>query len=476
MKICTKCKQRLDESCFSIKKDSKDGLSTVCRDCKQKYDKEYDKKRKQLLKENKIQQKELCVKCGKEIKYENKIKNVWYVSKFCINCYPNQRFKEVICEKCGKMFKVGMKPSKLNDFIVRKYCPDCSSMNQDQKEVVCEKCGKTFLVGRTPDGRHFRHQRVCDDCSKPQTEKTLICQKCGKEFQVGKYPGTNSFKKKKFCSDFCASSKTEFRDGRVQLKIEKTNCKSCGKEIILKHNEKGTVIERTVCDDCLKPKKKEPFIIKKCSVCNKSFKSYLEPCGNYSDSQYCSDTCALEGFKRKTRKTCQERYGVDYPCLTEKALENNAGNIISETNLRFAKLLEENNIRFKQEHQLQNYSYDFCLLDKNILIEINPTYTHNIIGNHFGKPKDKFYHYFKTKTALNNNYICICVWDWDNWKDIIDLIKQNELKIEETEIKLHYSKGKENIISNNEENTKLLEQGYLPIYDDGFKVISLDMV
>lgn len=107
----------------------------------------------------------------------------------------------------------------------------------------------------------------------------------------------------------------------------------------------------------------------------------------------------------------------------------------------------------------------------NVLIEINPTYTHNILGNHFGKPKDKYYHYNKTKTALNNSYICLHVWDWDNWKDIINTIISNNVTLKETEIQLHYSKGKDNISSDNEKDINLLSKGYLPIYDDGFKVI-----
>lgn len=407
-----------------------------------------------------------CKKCGIEIKPIKNEQNIWVIKDYCNKCLPNEELHYLTCQKCKKQFLMN------RDRLERKYCPDCSSMNQDQKEVVCEKCGKTFLVDRTPDGRHFRHQRVCNDCSNKKETKTLICQKCGKKFEVGKYPGTDSFIKRKYCSDFCASSKTEFKDGKVQWKIETVKCKHCGKDIILEHNEKGTIIKRTVCDDCLKPKKKDPFVIRKCLICNKKFKAYLEPCGNYSSSQYCSDKCAIEGFKLKTKQTCQEKYGVDYPCLTEKALENNAGNIISETNKRFAKLLDKNNIKYEQEYQLQNYSYDFYLPDYNLLIEINPTYTHNILGNHFGKPKDKNYHYNKTKTALNNDYICINVWDWNNWKDIIDNIISNNLTLKETKIQLHYSKGKDNILSDNEEDTNLLSKGYLPIYDDGFKVIS----
>ena len=249
MKICNKCKQELDESCFSKRKDTKDGLSYICKECKRKYDKKFDEKKRQELKENKIG--DFCVKCGKPIKYEQKINNIWYISKFCNECLPNQVFKDRICKKCGKTFKTGRKPSKLNDNIIQDYCPDCSSTNQTTKELICPKCGKTYSVTRTPDGRHFRHQRLCNECTKLQTEKECICEKCGKKFTVTKYEGTNSFKKVKYCSDICASTLTEFKDGIVQYKKKYGVCKYCGKKIELELKNHNW-IPRTVCDDCLK--------------------------------------------------------------------------------------------------------------------------------------------------------------------------------------------------------------------------------
>lgn len=435
MKECNKCHKLLDESCFSIKRASKDGLNTICKNCKKEYDKQFYQKEKEIIaNEGKI-----------EIKNNNNITN---------------EYKTRTCEKCGKEFKVGKKSDGIN-YLVRKYCDNCST-RLEYKLKICEKCGKEFKVERAPDGRHFRNIKICDEC---KNKKTIICEKCGKKFEVEKYPGTNTFRKVKFCSPFCASTQTEFKNGKVQLIQKYTKCKYCGKSIKLKFNySTNNWNVRTVCDNCLKPKDKPKFKEVICSVCNKKFNVELMPCGNYSNTQYCSDKCALEGFKIKCNKTCQDKYGVDYPCQTEQAQEK--GNIISEVNKRFAKLLDKNNIQYEMEFKLDNFSYDFKI--DNVLIEINPTYTHNSYYNHFGKVKDKNYHYIKSNLAIKYNYICICIWDWDNWNDILNLIKQRDkLTMKWTGIKLFYSKRSNKIESDNKD---LVNRGYFPIYTDGYTV------
>lgn len=334
MKRCTKCGRELDESCFSKRKDTKDGLSYVCRDCKREYDKQFRKKEIQQIEEK-----------GK-IEKEDK------------NVIIGNDYKILICEKCGKPFKVGRKSDGKN-FLVRKYCSECSSI----KTRKCVKCGSEFIVERAKDGRHFKNTKLCENCRKKPETKTIICEKCGKPFTVDKYPGTDSFKKIRFCSPQCASSITELKDGKIVFKEKYSTCKYCGKPIKAKLTDNFQYSMRTVCDDCLKPKEKPEHIKRICSICGKEFEVGLTPCGNYSSTQYCSDECFLEGFKTKCIKTCREKYGVDYPCLTDNALEK--GNIISNINKKFAKFLDEHNIIYQMEFVLGHYSYDFKELATN---------------------------------------------------------------------------------------------------------------
>lgn len=420
MKMCNKCKRLLDESYFSKRSDTKDGLSYICKECKKEYDKKFDaKKREQLSK-----QQDKCVKCGKHIKYEQYIDGVYVISKFCNDCYPNQKFKDCKCDGCGKTFKVGRKPSKLNDFINRKYCPECSS--SDRKELICPKCGSKYFVTRTPDGRHFKHKRVCDNCSKPQTEKECTCERCGKKFIVTKYDNTNSFKKIKYCSNEC----------RLSIPEKYSICECCGKEFKLQRTSDGHFIPKQYCSD-------------KCRLEIQRYK--LELC--------------KEERLNKIKKTCQEKYGVDYPCQTENYINSNP-NIISETNLKFAELLHKINIEVEFEFHLGKYSYDFHVLNTNILIELNPTFTHTCADTGVYEPKDKYYHKNKTKYALENGFLCLCVWDWSSSKNIIEYLKEGFYLIDKGEPELHYSKGRK-------ESDKQIDDGYLPVYDDGYKIVSL---
>lgn len=154
MKICTKCKRELDESCFSKRGDTKDGLSYVCKECKRQYDKKkYDEKLRNIICTDVKQTN--CAECGKIIQEVTQINNMLAITKFCSDCFPNQMFKTRTCKSCGKLFKVGRKPTQRNNYILRDYCPDCDVTYKETKELVCPKCGKTYTVTRTPDGRHF---------------------------------------------------------------------------------------------------------------------------------------------------------------------------------------------------------------------------------------------------------------------------------------------------------------------------------
>lgn len=68
--------------------------------------------------------------------------------------------KTLVCQKCGKEFNVGRNPNNPKQFLRRKYCPDCSTSNQQFKIVKCKHCGKEFKIGRTADGRHFMSRTI----------------------------------------------------------------------------------------------------------------------------------------------------------------------------------------------------------------------------------------------------------------------------------------------------------------------------
>ena len=116
-------------------------------------------------------------------------------------------------------------------------------------------------------------------------------------------------------------------------------------------------------------------------------------------------------IQQKQFSTIKEKYGVNFACQLEQCA-NSTPKTHSKPNERYTKLLNPD----KTEIALENYRYDMS--KKNVLIEIDPTYTHNTYFNPFGTPKEINYHLDKTNTALKNGYQCIHIFDWDDFVKI----------------------------------------------------------
>ena len=150
---------------------------------------------------------------------------------------------------------------------------------------------------------------------------------------------------------------------------------------------------------------------------------------------------------------------------------------ISKINQEFSKYLNDNNYKTELEFSINKFSYDIHILDTNILIEIDPAYTHNSTkGPYFnGKQlngKDKYYHYNKTKLALENNYICIHKFNWITKEQILRIIKKIKTKeIKQGQPRLHWynMKTRKHLRDFNESYNRqeMIDLGYVEIYDDG---------
>lgn len=127
-----------------------------------------------------------------------------------------------------------------------------------------------------------------------------------------------------------------------------------------------------------------------------------------------------EQMLNKVTETVQNKYNVAWSCMRQEAQKYSGNN--SKINKHFEDLLLKNNIIYTREFIIDKYSYDFKI--DNILIEINPTITHNTAFSPYGKHVgiDKEYHIQKTVYANQNEYRCIHVWDWDDINKILNLI------------------------------------------------------
>ena len=128
-----------------------------------------------------------------------------------------------------------------------------------------------------------------------------------------------------------------------------------------------------------------------------------------------------QNYKTKAVQTCETKYGVMYPCQTPQCREA-AISTISNINKDFANKLNLQGCKSEFEFTLDKYSYDIHILDTNILIEIDPSYTHCIYGNTRYNHIALNYHYKKSLLAAQNGYRCIHVFDWDNLHKITNYI------------------------------------------------------
>lgn len=224
-------------------------------------------------------------------------------------------------------------------------------------------------------------------------------------------------------------------------KVKKTNLKKYGVEWVLQSNaikekSKNTILKKYGVDN---PAKSEIVKNKMRLTCQKRY-GVNNAGGTLESIKKARETMKKkygvefsvhsEKFIEKMKKTSLERFGVPFYCMTDKCKKSN-GYTISKTNKKISELLKENGIENKLEKTIDKYSYDIEVLNKNIVLEINPTYTHNStnggwFNNYQKKPLEKEYHQNKTLVAKQNGYRCVHIWDWDDINKIINILKDKQ--------------------------------------------------
>lgn len=339
--------------------------------------------------------------------------------------------KPTNCAYCNKIFIYGEGKTKTS-----KFCSDlCYSLYTDSR--VCKFCGKTFIRKRLDSGKLSKSMYCSKECElnlykekREKEQRFKHCLQCGKLFELHRVNKGKEWSRQDFCSDNCF--KQHYLDNNVFTAI----CKHCGKEFIRQRIN-----------------------------------------GRLSRSVYCSDECAIKGQAKAYNKTCIEKYGINYNCLLPQC-QLAPRETVSKINIDFADILSKYNIDFKMEFnnngKIINYFYDFYLPVYNLIIEINPTFSHSIKPNSLGWcVPNKQYHYNKIKTANDNGYQCICIWDWDNKEDIVKAIKNNALQIQKHDIQKHWSicETTKHKLDNNFNEQEMIAEGWVPIFDDGQTLI-----
>ena len=276
-------------------------------------------------------------------------------------------------------------------------CPICNqtrNLNNKPKSNVCRSCARKLCI----ENRTVNYpEKLCKFCNlpfHPNNNKQVYCKRdhhrncpvCGKDYIEDNIE--NLKRPPVACSYECRVKRTQ------QTSLAKYGCKAPGNSESARIKSKQTMMKKY-------------------------------------GTEYAMQN---EELRTKARKSLINKYGVDnankYPEFISKRLETNLnryGNYIgpalkreSKTNQRFGNLLLENNIEFESEFKVENKIFDFKV--DNILIEIDPTFTHTCHKVYKYDPLDKFYHRDKTMLAEKHGYRCIHVFDWDDLDKIINLL------------------------------------------------------
>ena len=355
----------------------------------------------------------------------------------------------IICEQCNKELDES-KFYRLRDGY-RQPCKQCRVENAKIKyaniiEKKCGRCGKVKPVSEFDFSRDYGYQSFCKDCKKihhkqspkyePQQTGTKVCSCCGQEKDINEF-STNA-NSKDGRANHCRSCISKYDASRTfPIQMEGTKyCPRCKQELpitdfgIAKGNPTGRAYS---CKKCA-IKFGNKIVNKHCKVCGAEFKGRLEK------DKYCPE--------------CKKKQDTH-----------------SEPEWEFIHILEKYNIEYECEYNLENtFWFDFYLPEYNILVDINPTYSHSAIKTTYDA-KRKYYHWDRRKLAKQNSYNCICIWDWDDKEAIIKAIKDNKLQIKQNQDVTKYWNISKTRIYKQDDGTQdekqMIAEGYLPIYDDG---------
>lgn len=349
-----------------------------------------------------------------------------------------------ICKFCWKGFVWRRK--------TQQYCSmECYKEGACLKTIskICPNCWITF---QTKDKNKMY---CCDDCYEHQTR---TCELCGIEFVSNSH---NQI--------VCEDCKTEWQK-RWRKKPRTHICKYCGMEF-------EWAYKATTCPDCIKmlSSEKAYIMIANYNVLSDEEKEKINKKRSNSCKQTINniDSDKWDEWQRKKSKSLKnyysnmteeeyKKYHDNLELKAEERLKNTwykwptqmpqvINSISSKSKAETWRKEKFKDAWYQVEEQfiLGQYKYDLKIW--NTLIEVNPFPFHNSTRApplKYAKPKNKMYHYNKTKFALNKWYNIINIWDRIWVDDVLSLLNKKSY-IKESPVLHRYNPAtKEHIIDN----------------------------
>ena len=390
--------------------------------------------------------KSTCLQCGKEYNYTHHNDGT-YKHYCCLECREKAKLlkqeekskpQKLTCQHCGREYLWENKGNWNENNEQVKVCgKNSSNFVVNSKKYCCYECGKADRrekVRKTNLERYGNENAMKSEVIKNKLKDSLRnipIEK--KEEYIKKRVETRRQKIDEISQNISLGLKKAYqeRGQEIQEKMKKTclnryGVTSTNKLESMKEKSKKTCLERYGTEYAIQNKEMREKIEKtnlekygvKIASCNKEIANKIRTKLTTKSEE------ERKIIQEKIRQTNLEKYGVEYFCLTDKA--RNGLTCISKPNKKFQAILKNYNIDSELEFSLVKYAYDLKIND--ILIEINPTITHNSsreinIGNYFVKPKSSTYHQDKSLFALKNGYFCLHIWDWDDEDKIVEILK-----------------------------------------------------
>lgn len=341
-----------------------------------------------------------CKICGKE--FTTKSHN----ATVCTNCRNGK------CIICGKEF--------VRDWpYTQKVCKNSSCrskwsrlQNTLNTTKICPLCGKEF-VPKSPrqtfcEGPHYK-----------------FCEVCGKQFTLMTPTSRTRTCGSKECKQKIRESTNLDRFGVKNVMQSPEILEQYSKSMEEKYGKSWYLQTEEFWDKYRATMTKRygvPYSFMSSEIVEKFKATMLERYGG----EYCMSSKQLQS---KASSTMQEKFGVPYFCMTDD-YHKYQRHLISDINKKFSNQLDELGIVHTLEKRIENRQYDICIESKRILIEIDPSITHNSLFSIFDKDSNGLnqnYHRDKSILASKYGYRCIHVFDWDDWNKVLNMVKYHQI-------------------------------------------------
>lgn len=198
---------------------------------------------------------------------------------------------------------------------------------------ACEYCGKLYET-------YNLKSKFCSKSCRYNSCKRY-CLICGEEL-----PAAN----KKYCSEKCMGIAQSRKKGYVEIK-----CDNCGELFTMEKHDYDYKIkkgqDKFFCSRKCYGIYQRVYKEETCTFCGKIFSK--RPCD--FEKSHTNYFCSIE---------CSQKYSTYY--INNSSWENEIG-----------QFLIQKGIAYEREYRVEDFRFDFFLLDYNILIEIDGSFWHN---------------------------------------------------------------------------------------------------